>query len=45
MGRKDSIFLKRLKPTGPLIGQVEGELSIFQLEKMSTEEEAEKFKR
>lgn len=42
MGRKDSPFMKRLKPEGPLIGEVEGTFSTFKLEKMSSEEEQQK---
>ena len=40
MGRKDSRFLKHLKPSGPLTGTVEGTHSQFTLEKMRTEEES-----
>ena len=39
MGRKDSRFLEKLKPAGALVGTVEGNYSIFTLEKMRTEEE------
>jgi DNA helicase-2/ATP-dependent DNA helicase PcrA len=39
MGRKDSRFLKHLKPPGATSGTVEGPRSTFTLEKMRTDEE------
>lgn len=43
MGRKESPFLKRFKPKGAVSGTTEGDLATFTLEKMQTEEEAERF--